>query len=151
MIQQGYTALEETIKSLGCDICGYKECNDYFVRDGLIGRAMICCKNLIKNANVKGEAKIRYYKENQSCFYDMLTEKERKKIKEEGREKEFKRVLEMMPMDLVDFAVKVKDIRNDINHFGMRNDSRNPSKLINDFDKHVAEFDELYNKLTSDN
>jgi CRISPR-associated DxTHG motif protein len=145
MIQQGYTALEETIKSFACDLCGYKNEIDKFIRDDLIGSAMVYCKKLIDYADVHNEEKYVYYKENQCHFYDMIL-KYGWEIPE-GRDDEFKKVLEIIPYDLAELSFSVKDIRNDINHFGMRGDSLKPASLMDNFNNQVAKFDAIYGGL----
>lgn len=140
MIQQGYTALEETIKSFVCDLYGYKNEIDKRIRDDTVGAALSSISNLMNKCTEKKE---QYYKENQGRFFEMLVESGWRLPLEEYIPL-FKKILETIPMEFVELAAEVKDKRNDINHFGMRDSSSKPQKLISIFENQVKRFDELY-------
>lgn len=145
MIQQGYTALEETIKSFVCDLYGFRDEVRMEIRDNVVGNAMSFCNSLFMayaRNNGKSNA-AQWYKENQNRFFDMRGSWN---IPSGVNETEFKRVAESVPLDLVQIMADVKDKRNDINHFGMRNSASKPDKLKQIFEKQVAQFDELYKK-----
>lgn len=145
MIQQGYTALEETIKSFVCDLYGFRDEVRKEIRDEVVGNAMNFCGSLFTECaknNGKTNA-IKWYEENQSGFFDRRGEW---KNSSSVNEDEFKRVVESIPFDLVQIMADVKDKRNDINHFGMRNSASTPDKLKTIFEKQVNQFDELYKK-----
>lgn len=145
MIQQGYTALEETIKSFVCDLYGYENESDRKVRDEAIGTALTCCSQLVKESGLHDDEKMAYFKDNQSHFFEMAVEKGWRIPQGDG-ESLFKKVLQNIPLELANFAEDVKDKRNDINHFGMRSNSSSPKKLVDIFNKHVEQFDELYKR-----
>lgn len=145
MIQQGYTALEETIKSFVCDLYGFRDEVRMEIRDNVVGNAMSFCNSLFMDyARKNGKSNAtQWYKENQNRFFDMRGDW---KIPSGENEAEFKKVAESVPLDLVQILADVKDKRNDINHFGMRNSASKPDKLKQIFEKQVDLFDELYEK-----
>lgn len=119
MIQQGYTALEETIKTFVCDLCGYENETDKRIRDDTIGAALSAGNDLLKQCEQTRESRERFYRENQEKFFEILTENGWR-LPEEEYVPLFRRVLTTIPMEFVELAAEVKDKRNDINHFGMQ-------------------------------
>lgn len=145
MIQQGYTALEETIKSFVCDLYGYWNEVNKEIRDDVVGRAMTSCRILINRNKPSGVDERVYFKENQNNFYELLKENEKARIPDEYKTL-FRKILESVPLDLVNLSFEVKDQRNDINHFGMRESSSKPDTLMKKFKEQVEHFDKIYIK-----
>lgn len=143
MIQQGYTALEETIKTFVCDLYHYENETDKRIRDGAVGAALSAGSDLLKQCEQTRESRERFYGENQEKFFEML-EGSGWRLPEEEYVPLFRRVLTTIPMGFVELAAEVKNKRNDINHFGMRSNSSKPQSLMRVFKEQVKRFDELY-------
>lgn len=119
MIQNAYTALDETVKTYLCNKYGIKD-NDKFYRDDTVKRA-IKEKNKEKNVD----------------------EDERKK-KEKNEEKEL--IIKTIPMEIVNLAIKISNSRNDINHFGFRDNALGCDRLEKNLNDLIKEFKAMVKK-----
>jgi len=116
LVQQGYTALDETIKTYICKINGLDETN-YDNREDICGKA---CVVFAKN-------------------------EDEWRVKTEENKEKIKKVIENTPRKLLDLAQEVRDARNDINHLGFRSDSKSYSSLEKDLKKSYEKFLEIIN------
>ena len=112
LIQQAYTALDETIKTYTCERFGLDSSN-YDNREEIVQKAL----------------KIKAQKKPEE---EWLVEKEYwDKVKE---------IVEKLDDELVDISNGVTSKRNDINHFGFRNDASN----YGDLEKKVKDYFERF-------
>ncbi len=127
MIQQGFTALEETIVSYVCSKCGAEHKNE-------VNRTFREAVSKEISAKMK---RIPFIPD--ADWTDCLTEEARK-------------IYDALPMDLVELSRDVKDIRNDINHFGMRKNPGAYSALSRKLDEYCEKFEAfLENDMTAEN
>jgi CRISPR-associated Csx2 family protein len=140
MTQQGYTALEETIKTFLC----HKFCiegNTEISRDGLVGFVLnsmsFCAKEIDDFKNADRKIVFEHMLEKNDIFrscYDKWNEKVQKRAEV---------IIAKVPIDnMVDICRAAKEKRNDINHFGFRKDCGASDKLINDLENYYKKFRE---------
>ncbi len=135
MIQQGYTALEETIITYLCDQYELDDM-DYSDREEIVNKAV----NIVK---------IYYQKrldENQILKKDFL--KEEYVDKGIVLDEVFDKILDVMQgisKELSGVFSTIKDCRNDINHFGMRKDPSPYKNLENKLRNSYETFKEILN------
>lgn len=129
MVQQGYTALEETIITYCCMALGYgKKCLEKETREEGVSRAITAFRS--KEELLKPECIDR-------C---------RREIIESGAEKSkeakeiFRKTVELVPLDVIKLTLRIKERRNDINHFGMRLQSLSADKLQVNLEEDFNEF-----------
>lgn len=149
MTQQGYTSLEETIKTFLCDYYGL---DDYLkeTRDYVVGKAISCIDKYVEK---KHDKKL----ENREAlieFVENLNENDKNKITNEEHINIYYRMLNELPATLISLAHDVKNSRNDINHFGYNEDPRSSETLIKNLEKYYIDFknimNEMKNKKTSE-
>ncbi len=125
MTEQAYTALEETAKTFICDYYGLPDI-DEMNRDRIAGGAL------------NGIA--HYMQKNMIRFQEsfdrgqMLTEIQRDYSKELAdltpeQKDAFDRIVRTVPLSYAIETARLKDLRNDINHFGIRNKPMNYQTL----------------------
>ena len=125
MTEQAYTALEETAKTFICDYYGLPDI-DEMNRDRIAGGAL------------NGIA--HYMQKNMIRFQEsfdrgqMLTEIQRDYSKELAdltpeQKDAFDRIVRTVPLSYAIETARLKDLRNDINHFGIRNQPMNYQTL----------------------
>ena len=147
MIQQGYTALEETIKTY---VCGLVQVDDTtkLYRDDFV-KSIITKLKIENQGRKKAEGedeRERWYqawleemnrKNGFKNFYNKNEEHEQteKKIKRMG-----KRLIRVIPYEVVQISSAVSEKRNDINHFGF---NESPVKYI----RFKTELEKRYNEL----
>ncbi len=135
MVQQGYTALEETIKTYLCDYYGLDEQTEK-TRDGVIGEALTGINKYIENHHSWDK-------------FEQDRESEVEKIIEEGYVKltseKTREVLLTIPAGFAQLSKKVKDKRNDINHFGFNATSVSSEILGKELKKYYDKFCEIIN------
>lgn len=123
MLQQGYTALEETIKTFLCQKAGVPD-NDRIWREALVKRLVSGMYDLTRKrdeeiSEMEQKEYERWIKDLSNINSPLLRcrEKSMDEIYEIGR-KIFKLLFEGKRMRIVRLAQKVGDTRNSINHFG---------------------------------
>lgn len=142
MIQQGYTALEETAKTF---ICSWYHLDETVkgIRDDVAGHAMNLMSHYMRHLQMNA-AEAEQIDRNK-VWSDIRKELEQKnKSPEEKRQ--IQKIVMTLPFSYADIIDDIKDIRNDINHFGMRANPRPTAtikvKLKEDFEslkKEIAE------------
>ena len=129
MVQQGYTALEETIITYCCMALGYgKKCLEKETREEGVSRAITAFRS--KAELLKPECIDRCRRE--------IIESEGEKSKEV--KEIFRKTVELVPLDVIKLTLRIKERRNDINHFGMRLQSLSADKLQESLEEDFNEF-----------
>ena len=152
MIQQGYTALEETIKTYLCTLCDLDDSNRLYREE--------FAKNIINSISktTTETHNIEETENNRTLWFDKwLDEMERlnnfdvfcpdkdpssdkyQKTKEEITSLG-KKLIFSIPVQLVLLSKDVASKRNDINHFGFSNDSCSYDKLLQSLKQYYAIF-----------
>ncbi len=140
MVQQGYTALEETMITY---LCARYQLDDRTerTREDIVGKAVT---GIAKYIEQKQSA--QYFEEHREeaaeTICRAIMQMKGKPSEADGKIRE---IVLTIPLPLVQLCKKIKDRRNDINHFGFR-DNPVSADLLN------AELKELYNdfmKLTN--
>lgn len=141
MIQQGYTSLEETIKTW---ICHYYELDevDERNRDRIVGFVI----NEIKHQEIRNLKKDWMDPDTRWEAVQPIIEKRWKQEKNPdapGILTKVEQIVRELDYDLITLACKIKDERNDINHFGMRKNPLEASQLKSELEKNFIRFQEI--------
>ncbi|EHK2327652.1 TIGR02221 family CRISPR-associated protein [Clostridium perfringens] len=120
-IQQGITALEETMKTFLC-IYVNKKMDKNLIYHNKDHREDIC--NIVLNSNRKNKKKIVYCDEVKEILNSNI-----------------------VPKNLMVLKEQVSAMRDDVNHFGMRDDARTPSDLKENLEKYFNKFLKIINEL----
>lgn len=141
MIQQGYTSLEETIKTFLCNYYGLDEISEK-TRDKMVGNFAleIVIAEKVKNIEFQdNEAKESYCRK-------ILEEKKYKEWSEEEKQQAVQ-IFITVPDKMSEIMNTIKDFRNDINHFGMRSEPKSADtlkdKLIDCYEKTMKCVEEM--------
>ena len=127
LTQQGYTALEETIKTVVCEEYGIPAENEHG-RDRIVGS---CIKTFA--------AKIGEFKGDREKVYGEWKTNYIRGLSDESIEKG-KEIIFTISKKYAQLAYNVSQVRNNMNHFGFQNDSRSYLKLEDSYKKHYEEF-----------
>lgn len=132
MIQQGFTALLETIKTFLCNQYGIEE-HDYETREYVVANVL----NTIKRCNNAMKSEINSvslreqilekessYQELKKYFDDEKTAECVRSCKDKARQLAFE-----VPKSLVALYGEISDYRNDMNHFGFKKQPNKPDTL----------------------
>lgn len=132
MIQQGFTALLETIKTFLCNQYGIEE-HDYETRECVVANVL----NTIKRCNNAMKSEINSvslreqilekessYQELKKYFDDEKTAECVRSCKDKARQLAFE-----VPKSLVALYGEISDYRNDMNHFGFKKQPNKPDTL----------------------
>lgn len=139
MIQQGYTALEESVKTYLCYYCGVDDALKE-ERENFIGNILGVINKALQNF---GEDT----RENRNKIYERWLADERVQNTLKGefsnqvekRKELAKKVIFEVDWELAKKSSVLKERRNDINHFGMRKDPFSSEKLKKDLDQMYKE------------
>ena len=147
MIQQGYTALEESVKTYLCSYCdvddALKEERENFIGNilGVFNKALQNCgQDTIENRNKVYErwlADDRAQTSLKDFFEDQV----------EKRKELAKKVIFEVDWELVKKSIVLKERRNDINHFGMRKDPFSSEKLKKDLNQMYLEIKDAVERM----
>ena len=140
MVQQGYTALEETAITYLCNLYGVDESNIDSREE--VSEAVSA---MGVYAHIKAKA-------GETCYFQNL--KERKEFienvyapKHKGKDITLARkVIENLDTQWLKQISLLKDNRNDINHFGMRADPKTPKNLEKQLKQLIAQIEALEKK-----
>ena len=138
MIQQGFTALLETIKTFLCNQYGIEE-HDYETRECVVANVL----NTIKRCNNAMKSEINSvslreqilekessYQELKKYFDDEKTAECVRSCKDKARQLAFE-----VPKSLVALYGEISDYRNDMNHFGFKKQPNKPDTLHKKLEK----------------
>lgn len=140
MTQQGYTALEETVKTFLCHHYGIDETKEE-TRDRFMGNLINRMKDWKKEKKkTEGTAQER------NEFYVKWMKEYHGETLEEQYQEIAKAFIYSVSYEFIDNISDLKDIRNDINHFGMR---PNP-KQTEDLQKKLVELKEKISRHMED-
>lgn len=128
LIQQGYTALDETIKTYLCKRYGLDD-SDYYNREKIINCAL----------NIKKESKKDEYKNSYKNFKELITQIAISWNVEKDKEKIIQIAYEI-DNELISLIDRIRDKRNDINHFGFNNSVSDYETMKNELSKCYGEF-----------
>ncbi len=137
MIQQGYTALEETIKTYVCERYGLDDIL-FENRETIVSSMITACHNDIPDDREKMFENITQNDKRFSVTYANLND-------------EMKRVTRCMimelPKELLKLAQSVKQYRNDINHMGFKEDCRTAEVLEGKLKESFNQFVKIVNDM----
>lgn len=142
MTQQGYTSLEETIKTFLCDYYGLDDHLEE-TRDYVVGKAINCINKYIEN---KHDSELEN-RETLIEFVENLNENDKNKIVNEEYINIYYRMLNELPATLIILANNVKISRNDINHFGYNKYPFSSETLIKNLEDYYNEFKNIMNEM----
>lgn len=159
MTQQGYTALEETVKTFLCDIYGMDNTLEKN-RDGVIGTMM----NVIYYFNEKKGFKIKEeeqyqpeIRQNMKKYANNYMKSRYRETDEDEDERELSKYSEIvatLPIEIAMLGHEIKNGRNDINHFGFNMSpasaeglKKNLESYLNRFENFLQEKLEKFKKL----
>jgi len=129
MVQQGYTALEETIITYCCLGVGYTRSRDYLysrIREQ-VGRGITALRAVgQRTANIDNIRRMAL-------------------AQERAAGEAFERAVKTIPFDLIYLTNRVKEKRNDINHFGMGTSPTSSDQLKGELSRLFRRFCELRN------
>lgn len=133
MVQQGYTALEETIKTYLCD---RYELDDKLedTRDNIVGRILTAIGH--REGSIEEFEILREKEADKVCMEIVEKAKLRPEVYNGQYKEKINQIIVTVPISLVVLSNKVKEKRNDINHFGFR---KNPV-AAKDLKKQLEEY-----------
>lgn len=137
MIQQGYTALEETIKTYVCELYGIDDIS-LDNREDIVSKMLNAYPR--KTPECREEA-FRYITQKDSRFpavYNELDSDMRKKVD---------CMLMELPEELFQLAQGVKKYRNDINHMGFNHETRTSDSLEKKLGEYFDKFVDIVDKM----
>ena len=133
MIQQGYTALEETIKTFICEIYNIDDVSRHN-RENIVSSMFTACEEGILD--------------DREVLFNKLTKKDRffaptyAKLDENMKKTARKMIMEI-PKELFGLAQGVKKYRNDINHLGFNNEARTSCTLEKKLNEYFNKFEKI--------
>lgn len=134
MVQQGLTAMEETVKTYLCY---------YFDLDEMDKDIRDIVDKCVKAISHKNESSISESMRSGMSYYEAILsndkglkgdpygghDKLKRKMKPDQMKEKCIQILSEIPEELADVVNDLKETRNDINHFGMNNGAGKPDKL----------------------
>ncbi|HBN57057.1 MAG TPA: hypothetical protein DD414_09805, partial [Lachnospiraceae bacterium] len=152
LTQQGFTALEETIKTYLCEVHNMSVESEY-IRDGIVGRTVKFMARQYRDAKTKqkqqkekGEVALDREAMKAERIAEIQKDSEFAKWKEKDQEFYLQKVKEMMsdiPEALVVRTLQVADQRNTLNHFGFQEHPTTYDKLQKNLEKLYQEIQEI--------
>lgn len=147
MIQQGYTALEETTKTFLCSYYGLDGMNRDN-REGIVGDAMKAMARYMEKMGLTAENAEKLDREQVwRCIYNDIFDASEHERKTENQWKKIELIIETLPFAYAKNIHEIGDTRNDINHFGMRakplSADKLKKKLSEEFEKLKVEINEM--------
>lgn len=138
MVQQGYTALEETVITYLCEQYGLDD-RTVKTREYVVGKAMTGIIKYVeryKSGTCFDENREKAAEE----IYRLLPGNGKDGPDEEERKEAIKKIVMTIPVPWAKLCDKIKQKRNDINHFGFRDRPASSEELIRDLKTLNAEF-----------
>lgn len=121
MIQQGYTSLEETIKTFLCNYYGLDEVSEK-TRDDMVGFFTLENHHIIRN-------NITFENNEQKEAYGRKKLEEKYKNWSKDEKQQAIHIFMTVDKKIYENMGIIKDFRNDINHFGMRSNPKSSETL----------------------
>lgn len=112
--QQGFTALEETMKTFLCNYYGFPEDKELY-RDNICKSACIELYNSLK------ENKGQLSDDSRKMCYEAWKEKKSKYINESEALVQAEKIFQTIPEEFLDMSHEIGNCRNSMNHFGYSN------------------------------
>ena len=140
MTQQGYTALEETIKTFLC-YCFELDDTSETNRDKIVGALLNGIGHYIKDRSASAQVK------EMDVWEYLRTDRDCKDFTIGEKAETYKGMVERIPEDYAKLTQQVKDRRNDINHMGFRPNPATSEQLRNDLEKYFSRFEELVQRM----
>lgn len=152
MTQQGYTALEETVKTYLCyiyDIDNRSEQN----RDGKIGAILNAFVQFLKNYHEQVTEENQYTSDSRIFIKKYIEEEDdsTSELYENSNSEWISKLNEIvwtLPIELAQISNKIKVKRNDINHFGFNQTPSSADNLKSDLVKLFEEFETFVKEKT---
>lgn len=138
MVQQGYTALEETMITYLCGQYGLDDKTEK-TREDIVGRTLTGIIGYMMRKK-SGTYFDEHREEAAEEIYRLLPGDKEEGEDEEKRREDIKKIVLTIPVPFVKFCNRVKEKRNDINHFGFRNRPATSEQLIGDLKSLNEEF-----------
>lgn len=156
LTQQGFTALDETIKTYVCEMYGIPV-EEEKTRDTLVGQTL-------KFMAIQYYRKLRSFKELEKQYEKIEMpmdreelavlrlaemEKDRRLSKEDMdayRERIY-RIIHEVPIDLSRLSYRVGDLRNTLSHFGFQRNPANYEKLQKNLEEQYVKLEEIMRKF----
>jgi CRISPR-associated Csx2 family protein len=132
MVQQGFTALEETVTTYICNKLGFDDVSEREIVNSSVNAIY---QFLINNKVVVSSQEI----------VDYLKMEENKNVllyscSSEEKEEKYMQVVRQVPIKMAQLSKNIKDNRNDINHFGIREDPKTTKKLKENLVEYFNQF-----------
>lgn len=149
--QQGFTALEETIKTFLCNYYGLDETTKDD-RDDICKSISNALLKKIEGKKVKeNELMMEHRLEAAEIWVTQKREDDSKKLSEQKIEIA-KVIFETIPESLVRLCAEISDCRNSMNHFGYSNLGKFSAKVLNDnLKKYYNVFCDIKNEMENEN
>lgn len=137
MVQQGYTALEETVKTFLCEKYGMDDVSKD-IREDVINSMLMACSGDIPD--------------DRDILFKKLTQEDRffaptYSRLDADRKKLVKKIIEGIPKELIKVAQGVKNYRNDINHMGFNENARTSEMLEKKLGEYFDRFESIINAM----
>ncbi len=142
MVQQGYTALEETVKTFLCEKAGIPQ-DEEFWREKIVKRLCTSIRDVIKKGRAELDGKFEEWK------VSLQAEGERNRKIDSGQIQEGIRkggeLFELIArnerhLGLISLMAQISEKRNDVNHFGLRADPADADSLKSGLKEMFTEF-----------
>ncbi len=141
MVQQGYTALEETMITYLCAQYGLDDRTEK-TRENIVGKTVTGIAKYIEQK----QSAAYFETHREEAFEAIYRVRSENGMREEEQKEKIKEIVMTLPMPFVKLCKKVKDRRNDINHFGFRDNPLSTDTLNKELSKLYAEFVEYTEK-----
>ena len=137
MIQQGYTALEESIKTF---LCWYYGVDEISQRDAIVGACGIALnKGHVERVSLETESdRLSYFEKLKADNFFKCDESDMETVK---------KIIMTFPLELADIMNTIKKERNDINHFGIRLEPMNCNVFAENLKKHYTTVKQIVEKM----
>lgn len=142
MTQQGYTALEETVKTFICNLYELEE-TDYDDRENVAKDAVNIINRVTRDLKKKNEQITRERIIKEIKLHD---ERYHKQQLSDDESIKFFNIIKTIPKEIVNMSSKIGQMRNSINHFGYDKGGFKSDTLTNNLKRYYKEFLEIVDK-----
>lgn len=151
MVQQGYTALEETAKTFLCEKIGVSQDKEFW-RENIVKRMCMCLREVIKENREEKDKRFEEWKTSLQKEGLQDEENENGEIQkglEKGAELYELLIGNEKHSKLVQLMDRISIKRNDINHFGFTKSKANAEELKKELKKMADEFEKIQEEWDS--